>query len=168
MGHAVIDEEANIAAHRLRPGPNSPTHRVRCSTLILERLFKLMTLSNCDYLSYRGSNLRPRIEYDTIYTARDIGSYKSSPRNFKDILGRLKEDFSLEKSDLPHTSQSVFHDHNAPANQFGLASAWIDGRQANKGWARPCLPRQAKVRLPLPRHDRKGHGAPGKAVGALS
>jgi FMN phosphatase YigB (HAD superfamily) len=33
---------------------------------------------------------------------------------------------------LLHVAQSLFHDHQ-PANQLGLASAWIDRRHANPG-----------------------------------
>jgi FMN phosphatase YigB (HAD superfamily) len=49
------------------------------------------------------------------------------------MLRRLREDFSLEKTAVLHTAQSLFHDH-APANQLDLASAWIDRRHAAKGW----------------------------------
>src|ERR1700678_2651177 len=33
---------------------------------------------------------------------------------------------------IPHTAQSLFHDH-APANHFGLASAWTDRRHGDQG-----------------------------------
>jgi FMN phosphatase YigB (HAD superfamily) len=49
------------------------------------------------------------------------------------MLRRLREDFALEKTDVLHTAQSLFHDH-VPANRFGLASAWIDRRHAESGW----------------------------------
>ena len=55
------------------------------------------------------------------------------------MLRRLKEDFGFEKKDILHTAQSLFHDH-APANQFGLASAWIDRRHADKGWGATMPP----------------------------
>ena len=72
-------------------------------------------------------------EFDAIYTAQDIGSYKPSPRNFDYMLNRLKSDLGLGPSDVLHVAQSLFHDH-APAKEFGLASAWIDRRHAQDGW----------------------------------
>ncbi len=127
----VTEEEANIFGASVPDWPefaDSPR-----ALQYLKKHFKLVTLTNCDRLSYRGSNLRLRIEYDAIYTAQDIGSYKPDPRNFDYMLRRLQDDFGFEKKDILHTAQSLFHDH-APANQFGLAGAWIDRRHADKGW----------------------------------
>jgi len=127
----ITDEEANIFGASVPDWPefaDSPR-----ALQYLKKHFKLVTLTNCDRLSYRGSNLRLRIEYDGIYTAQDIGSYKPDLRNFEYMLRRLKEDFGFDKKDILHTAQSLFHDH-VPANQLGLASAWIDRRHADKGW----------------------------------
>lgn len=136
-GVTVTQEEANIFGASVPDWPeftDSPR-----ALQYLKKHFKLVTLTNCDRLSYRGSNHRLRIEYDAIYTAQDIGSYKPSPRNFEYMLRRLKDDFGLEKEDILHTAQSLFHDH-APANQFGLASAWIDRRHASDGWGATMPP----------------------------
>jgi len=133
----VTDEEANIFGASVPDWPeftDSPR-----ALQYLKKHFKLVTLTNCDRLSYRGSNLRLRIEYDAIYTAQDIGSYKPDPRNFEYMLRRLHEDFGFEKQDILHTAQSLFHDH-APANDFGLASAWIDRRHAGQGWGATMPP----------------------------
>jgi 2-haloalkanoic acid dehalogenase type II len=105
----------------------------------LKKYFKLVILSNVDRLSFRASNARLKVEFDAIYTAQDIKFYKPSPRNFEYMLTRLKTDFGLDKKDILHTAQSLFHDH-APANKFGLASAWIDRRHANKGWGATMPP----------------------------
>jgi 2-haloalkanoic acid dehalogenase type II len=126
----VSAEEANIFGASVPDWPefaDSPR-----ALQYLKKHFKIITLTNCDRLSYRGSNLRLRIEYDAIYTAQDIGSYKPDSRNFDYMLRRLHEDFGLGKKDILHTAQSLFHDH-APANALGLASAWIDRRHADKG-----------------------------------
>lgn len=133
----VTSEEANIFGASVPDWPefaDSPR-----ALQYLKKHFKLVTLTNCDRLSYRGSNLRLRIEYDAIYTAQDIGSYKPSLNNFDYMLRRLKEDFGFEKTDILHTAQSLFHDH-APANQVGLASAWIDRRHADRGWGATMPP----------------------------
>jgi len=133
----VSAEEANIFGASVPDWPEfSDSPR---ALQYLKKHFKLVTLTNCDRLSYRGSNLRLRVEYDAIYTAQDIGAYKPSPRNFEYMLQRLQEDFGLGQQDILHTAQSLFHDH-APANQFGLASAWIDRRHANQGWGATMPP----------------------------
>jgi len=59
---------------------------------------------------------------------RTLGAYKPDPRNFAYLLEHLKDDLGLEKKDVLHTAQSLFHDH-APAGRAGLARAWIDRRQ---------------------------------------
>lgn len=133
----VTDEEANIFGASVPDWPEFPDSPRALQ--YLKQHFKLVTLTNCDRLSYRGSNLRLRVEFDAIYTAQDIGSYKPSPRNFEYLLRRLKEDFGFEKKDILHTAQSLFHDH-APANQLGLASAWIDRRHADQGWGATMAP----------------------------
>lgn len=133
----VSDEEANTFGASVPDWPefvDSPY-----ALQYLKKHFKLITLTNCDRLSYRGSNLRLRVELDGIYTAQDVGSYKPNPQNFEYMLRRLKDDFGFEKKDILHTAQSLFHDH-APANQFGLAGAWIDRRHANEGWGATMPP----------------------------
>lgn len=54
-----------------------------------------------------------------------IGSYKPDPRNFEYLLSHIKSDFGVDKEQLCHVAQSLFHDH-APAKRFGLASVWVD------------------------------------------
>lgn len=136
-GVKVSDEEANIFGASVPDWPEF-TDSPRALNY-LKKHFKLITLTNCDRLSYRGSNLRLRVEFDGIYTAQDIGSYKPNPRNFEYMLERIEQDFGFERKDILHTAQSLFHDH-APGNQFGLAGAWIDRRHADKGWGATMPP----------------------------
>lgn len=133
----VSEEEANTFGASVPDWPEFTDSALALQ--YLKKHYKLITLTNCDRLSYRGSNLRLRIEWDGIYTAQDIGSYKPSPRNFEYLLKRLKDDYGFEKKDILHTAQSLFHDH-APANEFGLAGAWIDRRHADKGWGATMPP----------------------------
>jgi len=91
----------------------------------LKTHFKLVILSNVSRESFAASNRKLGVEFDAIYTAEDIGSYKPASANFDYLLERLKQDLGLEKSDILHTAQSIFHDH-VPARDFGLANAWID------------------------------------------
>ena len=99
----------------------------------LSRHYKLIILSNVDRESFAGSNRRLGVTFDAVYTAEEIGSYKPSPANFEFLIERLQSDFGLQKHELLHTAQSLFHDH-APAKRFGLATAWIDRRADTKGW----------------------------------
>ncbi len=71
------------------------------------------------------------MEFDAIYTAQDIGSYKPDPANFRYLLARLAER-GVAPGKILHTAQSLFHDH-APAKRLGLASAWIDRRHDRAG-----------------------------------
>ena len=136
-GLKVTEEEANIFGASV---PDWPAFADSASSLqYLKKFYKLVILSNVDRLSFRSSNAKLEVEFDAIYTAQDIGSYKPSPRNFDYMLGRLKNDFGLRPQDVLHTAQSLFHDH-APANRFGLASAWIDRRHAQEGWGATPVP----------------------------
>jgi 2-haloalkanoic acid dehalogenase type II len=104
----------------------------------LKHYYKLIILSNVDRQSFKGSNLRLAVEFDAIYTAQDVGSYKPDPANFSYMLDHLAE-HGVEPGAILHTAQSLYHDH-APAKQAGLASAWIDRRHDQEGWGAPMPP----------------------------
>ena len=136
-GATVTNEEANIFGASV---PDWPAFADTVDALAyLKRHYRLVILSNVDRISFRSSNARLKVEFDAIYTAQDIGSYKPDMRNFEYLLRRLREDFGLEKSDVLHTAQSLFHDHE-PAQRLGLASAWIDRRHAQEGWGATKAP----------------------------
>lgn len=97
----------------------------------LKTRYKLVILSNVNRLGFAASNRKLGVEFDAIYTAEDIGSYKPEPANFEYLLESLRRDHGLEKEDILHTAQSLFHDH-APARAFGLATAWIDRQRLSE------------------------------------
>ena len=133
----VTNEEANTFGASV---PDWPAFADSAPSLqYLKKFYRLVILSNVDRLSFRSSNAKLGVEFDAIYTAQDIESYKPSQRNFDYMLTRLRENFGLERKDILHTAQSLFHDH-APANRNGLASAWIDRRQAEEGWGATPVP----------------------------
>ncbi|MCL6740658.1 haloacid dehalogenase type II [Sphingomonas sp. RB56-2] len=107
--------------------------------------FRLVILSNVDRQSFAGSNRRLGVQFDHIFTAEEIGSYKPDPRNFQYLLDRMGE-IGVERGQLLHVAQSLFHDH-VPANSFGIASAWIDRRAGKGGGGATVMPD------PLPRYD---------------
>ncbi|MBV9735363.1 MAG: haloacid dehalogenase type II [Acidisphaera sp.] len=104
----------------------------------LKQHYALVILSNVHREGFAGSNRRLGVEFDAIYTAQDIGSYKPDPKNFRYMLDHLAER-GYAKDDILHTAQSLFHDH-APAKRFGLAGAWIDRRHDQSGWGATMPP----------------------------
>jgi len=98
----------------------------------LKKYYKLVILSNVDRASFKGSNARLQVEFDYIFTAQDIGSYKPSQKNFDYLIERLTA-HGIRKHEILHTAESLFHDH-LPANKAGLASAWIHRRHAQQGF----------------------------------
>jgi len=98
----------------------------------LKQHYKLVILSNVDRESFKASNVRLKVEFDYIFTAQDIGSYKPNPRNFEYLIQKLGQ-AGFQKHEILHTAESLFHDH-LPANQAGLASAWIYRRHAQQGF----------------------------------
>ncbi len=104
----------------------------------LKQHYKLIILSNVDNRTFSFSNARLKVEFDAIYSAEDIGAYKPSDRNFEYMIDHIG-DLGLEKKDLLHTAESLFHDH-VPANKFGLGSCWIYRRHAQEGFGATMNP----------------------------
>lgn len=92
---------------------------------LLKKHFKLVILSNVNRDGFAASARKLGVEFDAIYTAEDVGSYKPNPANFEFMLEGLKKDHGIEPNQILHTAQSLHHDH-VPATSFGLAKAWID------------------------------------------
>jgi len=97
----------------------------------LKKRYRLVILSNVNRDGFAASNRKLGIEFDAIYTAEDIGSYKPDPANFEFLVRRLQADFGIGRQHVLHTAQSLFHDH-VPAASFGLATAWIDRQRLSE------------------------------------
>jgi 2-haloacid dehalogenase len=97
----------------------------------LKRHYKFAILSNVDNESFSFSNEKLGVDFDAVYTAEDCGSYKPAARNFEYMLAKLKT-LGIEKSEILHTAESLFHDHG-PANEQGLTSCWIHRRHGQEG-----------------------------------
>ncbi len=104
----------------------------------LKKHFKLVVLSNIDNDSFMRSNAKLHVEFDAIYTAEDVGSYKPDDRNFDYMLDKLKS-IGVVKEQVLHTAESMFHDHQ-PANKFGLANCHIYRRHEAKGFGATIAP----------------------------
>ena len=98
----------------------------------LKRHYRLVILSNVDRESFSGSARRLGVDFDAVFTAEDIGSYKPDRRNFEYLLRELGKD-GIGRDKILHTTQSLHHDH-LPASRLGLATAWIDRRHERQGW----------------------------------
>lgn len=111
------------------------------SLAYLRQHHRLITLTNCDRASYRGSAARLGEPWDAIFTAEEIGSYKPARANFEFLLARVAADFGGAPASILHIAQSLFHDH-VPAQEIGLTTAWID-RRAGRGGGATAPPQQA-------------------------
>ena len=133
----VTREQANIFGASIPDWPEFADSPVALP--YLKQHYRLVILSNVDRISFRASNLRLRWHSTRCTPRRTSAPTSPNPRNFEYMLRRLHEDFGLQKSDILHTAQSLFHDH-APAKQIGLASAWIDRRHDARGWGATVAP----------------------------
>jgi putative hydrolase of the HAD superfamily len=142
-GVNVTPEECAIYGRSVRKWPaftDSPG-----ALQYLKNHYKLVILSNVDNESFAASNDRLGVEFDATYTAEDVGSYKPSDRNFDYMLNKLKT-LGIEKHEILHTAESMFHDHG-PAKRQGLASCWIYRRHDQEGFGATMHPGE------MPRYD---------------
>ena len=135
FGVAADPEAAQAFGGSVRDWPAFPDSAAALA--YLKRHYRLVILSNVDRASFAHSARKLGVEFDAVYTAEDIGSYKPDPRNFEYMLARLAEQ-GIAREQILHTAQSLYHDH-VPAKRFGLATCWIHRRagQAGHGATRP-------------------------------
>ena len=98
----------------------------------LKQHYRMIVLSNVDNASFAGSAARLGLDWDGVFTAEDVGSYKPAQRNFDYLLAQAGA-MGIEKARLLHTAESMFHDH-VPARANGLDNAWIYRRHAKQGF----------------------------------
>ena len=72
----------------------------------LKKHYKLVILSNIDNDSIASTINGPLngVEFDAVYTAHNIGSYKPDLKNFKFLLENVKKDLGIEKEEVLHTA----------------------------------------------------------------
>lgn len=130
FGAPVSDADADRIAASVPDWPAFPDSPAALAALA-ER-YQLIILSNVDRTSFAGSNARLGVEFTSILTAQDIGSYKPDPRNFA-ALDAERRRLGIADGRLLHVAQSLFHDH-VPAQRAGLTTVWINRRHDNPGW----------------------------------
>ena len=114
--------------------------------------YKLVILSNVHRGGFAASNRKLGVEFDAVYTAEDIGSYKPADANFEYLLAHLDSDLGMDRADILHTAQSLHHDH-VPARRFGLANAWIDRQRLSEDGSWGATEKVATI----PRDGEGGH-----------
>ena len=104
----------------------------------LKQHFRLVILSNVDNASFAASNEKLGVEFDAVFTAQDIGSYKPAKGNFEYMLGNLAR-AGFTKADILHVAESLYHDH-APANELAISSCRIYRRRGKEGFGAAMSP----------------------------
>ena len=129
-----IDPDPELARAFGNSVPDWPAFSDSAEALrYLKRHYRLVILSNVHRAGFAASNEELGVEFDAIYTAEDIGSYKPDPRNFRYMLEHLERDFGVAKSAILHTAESLFHDC-ATARSLGVATIWIHRRAGTGGF----------------------------------
>ena len=138
LGAPVSDEWADRLGSSVPDWPAFPD-----SADALARLgqsYQLIILSNVHRAGFAGSNRHLRGEFAAIITAEDVGAYKPAENHFR-ALDRTLPKLGVNRDQLLHVAQSLFHDH-VPAKREGLPSVWINRRQDRPGWGATPEPAQ--------------------------
>ncbi|KAJ9150314.1 Haloacid dehalogenase [Pleurostoma richardsiae] len=136
LGVSVSDEEA--AAMGSGPGRWPAFPDTVPGLQELKKHFKLIILSNINDANAESAvagALGP-VEFDAVYTAEQIGSYKPSHSNFRYLFRRARDDLDVDfdKGELLHVARSLTADH-VPAKELGLRSVWISrGGDSEEGY----------------------------------
>lgn len=107
--------------------PDSPGALAR-----LAERYQLIILSNVHRAGFAASNQRLHGEFAAVITAEDVGAYKPAENHFR-ALGTMLAKLGVDRTELLHVAQSLFHDH-VPAKREGLPSVWINRRHDRPGW----------------------------------
>jgi 2-haloacid dehalogenase len=126
----VSDADAEALARSVSDWPAFPDSHDALAAL--SQRYQLIILSNVDRASFAASNQRLEVEFTSVLTAEDVGSYKPSPRNFDALIAEARR-LDVDDGRLLHVAQSLFHDH-VPAKNAGLPTVWINRRHAKPGW----------------------------------
>jgi 2-haloacid dehalogenase len=130
LGAPVSDEDAAALATSVPDWPAFEDSPAALAALAWR--YRLIILSNVDRASFAGSNRRLGVEFASVITAQDVGSYKPSPRNFEALAAEAAR-LGIGQGRLLHVAESLYHDH-VPAQQAGLRTVWINRRHDKPGF----------------------------------
>ena len=98
----------------------------------LKKRYSLAILSNVDDVGFAASNEHLGVEFDAIYTAQKIGTYKPNVRNFEFLFTQLFAEHGISRERILHVAQSLYHDIQ-PAKMLGMDCVWIDRQGLSTG-----------------------------------
>ncbi|MCR3747344.1 HAD-IA family hydrolase [Lentzea californiensis] len=130
LGREVSDEWACRLGDSVPDWPAFPDSAEALARLASR--YKLIILSNVHREGFAGSDRQLRGDFAAIVTAEDVGAYKPAENHFRALDATLAS-LGVERSELLHVAQSLFHDH-VPAKREGLRSVWINRRHDRPGW----------------------------------
>jgi 2-haloalkanoic acid dehalogenase type II len=135
----ISDEEAATFGRSVKHWPEFEDSAA--SLNYLRQHYLMATVTNCDRISYMGSNARLEIEWDAIYTAQDIGCYKPNLRNFEFMFENARRDLGILPHEILHVAQSLTHDM-VPATRMGMTKVWINRRHDAEGYGATAPPEE--------------------------
>ena len=139
LGRPVSDEWARRLGDSV---PDWPAFRDSADALArLVQHYQLIILSNVHRDGFAGSNRHLRGDFAAVITAEDVGAYKPAENHFR-ALDKTLPELGVERSELLHVAQSLFHDH-VLAKREGLPSVWINRRHDRVGWGATPEPSDA-------------------------
>ena len=124
LGMELSESELGCLADTLPDWPVFPD-TVGALRALKER-YRLVVISNVDDDLFAGTAEALEVEFDTVVTAEQVGSYKPDMRNFEVARERM----GVEKERWLHVAESLYHDIG-PANRLGIASVWVS--RADRG-----------------------------------
>lgn len=130
FGAAVTDEDVERYRISIREWPAFADSLE--SLQYLKQHFQLVILSNVDRESFGYSNAKLGVEFDHVFTAEEIGSYKPDPENFHYLLAKIEAQ-GIEQHEMLHVAESLHHDH-VPAQKLGLKTCWIHRQHGKEGY----------------------------------
>jgi 2-haloacid dehalogenase len=130
LGRPVSDEWAQRLGRSVPDWPAFPDSADALARLATH--YRLIILSNVHREGFAGSNQRLHGDFAAIITAEDVGAYKPAENHFRALDATLPK-LGVNRSELLHVAQSLFHDH-VPARREGLPSVWINRRHDRPGW----------------------------------
>ncbi|MBW4818672.1 HAD-IA family hydrolase [Rhodococcus qingshengii] len=129
LGHSVSDEWAQRLGSSV---PDWPAFADSADGLArLAKHYQLIIVSNVHRAGFAGSNEWLHGDFAAVITAEDVGAYKPAANHFR-ALDAVLPTLDIERRELLHVAQSLFHDH-VPAKREGLPSVWINRRHDRQG-----------------------------------
>lgn len=92
----------------------------------LKKYYKLVILSNVDKESFAQvlKGALAGVEFDAVYVAEEIGSYKPDLNNFHYLVKHVRDELSVQKEEILVTAHGLKSDIE-PAMIMDMTSAWI-------------------------------------------